>query len=120
LNNSPEQDHNKKSSLGFPPRTQTRNQDKRQYKSSQPSPLECKQKDYNTQIYTDIATTDLVTKPPKKTIMHPKKTKHANRGRSRTGKKVISGIEIVAKRERERERERARGGGGGAALRELR
>jgi len=53
--------------------------------------------------------------------MHPKKTKHANRGRSRTGKKVISGIEIVAKRERERERERERArGGGGAALRELR
>jgi hypothetical protein len=39
-------------------------------------------------------------------IMHPKKTKHANRGRSRTGKKVISGIEIVGKRETERQREK--------------
>lgn len=61
--------------LAFPPRTKTRNQDKRQYKSSQPSPLECKQKDYNTQIYTDIATTDLVTKPPQENHNASKKNK---------------------------------------------
>jgi hypothetical protein len=92
--------------LAFPHRTQTRNQDKRQYKSSQASPLECKHKRLQHPDLYRHCHSRSSNKTPQENDNASKKNKTRKQRAIAHWKKVSRGIEIVGKRERERARER--------------